>query len=314
MTGTIIGLDIGGTKSAVVEGGRDAEIYQRRGFTTPADRPFDVAAPFMEGEIDQVLAAAQAAGRSVEALSVSVGGPLDIQRGLLTTPEQLPNWHGAPLRDWLETRYGRPAYVEHDGNTGALAEYHFGAGQGARILVFLTFGTGLGAGIMIDGRVLYGVNDLAGEVGHIRIAPDGPSTHGKSGTWEGYASGVGLVYLARMRQPRRWAEPLATRTIVAAALDGDPDALALVREAGQWLGRGLAVLVDVLNPDRIVVGTLGVVLGDLVLEPARAAMRAEALAVSAAACAVVPAGLGARLQDVQALMGAIDRHPRGGLE
>ncbi len=306
MAGTIIGLDIGGTKSAVVEGAFDAQILQRRAFATPAGQPFEVAAARMEEEINQVLANAAA----VEAMSVSVGGPLDIQRGILTAPEHLPNWHGARLKDWLEGRYNLPAYIEHDGNTGALAEYHFGAGQGARILIFLTFGTGLGAGIMIDGRVLYGVTDLAGEVGHIRIAPDGPTSHNKSGSWEAYASGVGLVHLARMRQPRRWQEPLATRTIVSAALEGDPDALALVHEAGTWLGRGLAVLVDIFNPDRIVLGTLAVVLGDLILEPARAAMRVEALALSAAACQVVPAGLGARLQDVQALMGAIDRHPR----
>lgn len=311
MTSTIIGIDIGGTKSAVVEGTFDAQILQRRPFATPASQPFDAATAWMNAEIDQVLADARAAGRAPAALSVSVGGPLDIKRGILTAPEHLPNWHGADLKGWLEARYGLPAYIEHDGNSGALAEYHFGAGQGARILIFLTFGTGLGAGIMIDGKVLYGVTDLAGEVGHMRIAPDGPTSHNKSGSWEAYASGVGLVHLARMRQPRRWPEPLTTRAIVSAALEGDPDALALVREAGTWLGRGLAALVDILNPDRIVVGTLGVVLGDLILEPARAAMRAEALALSAAACQVLPAGLGARLQDVQALMGAIDRHPRG---
>ena len=310
MSGTIIGLDIGGTKSAAVEGTFDAHILQRRSFATAAGQPFEVAAAQMGQEIDRVLEAAHAAGRSVDAISVSVGGPLDIQRGILTAPEHLPNWHGAPLKGWLEERYNLPTYVEHDGNTGALAEYHFGAGQGARILVFLTFGTGLGAGIIIEGRLLYGVTDLAGEVGHIRIAPDGPISHNKSGSWEAYASGVGLKYLAQMRQPRRWQEPITTRMIVSAALEGDPDALALVREAGQWLGRGLAVLVDILNPDRIVMGTLAVVLGDLVLEPAREAMRAEALAISAAACEVLPAGLGARLQDVQALMGAIDRHPR----
>jgi glucokinase len=304
LSGTIIGLDIGGTKSAVVEGTFDAQILQRHPFTTPVDQPFDIARGRMAAEIDQVLEAS----RSAEVISVSVGGPLDIQRGVLTAPVHLPNWHGAPLKGWLEARYGLPTYVEHDGNSGALAEYHFGAGQGARVLIFLTFGTGLGAGIIIDGRLLYGVTDTAGEVGHIRIAPDGPISHGKSGSWEGFASGVGLVHLAHLRQPHRWQEPLTTRVIVSAALEGDPDALALVREAGQWLGRGLAMLVDILNPDRILVGTLGVVLGELLLEPARQSMQAEALPIAAAACQVLPAGLGERLQDVQALMAGIDRH------
>ena len=172
-------------------------------------------------------------------------------------------------------------------------------------MVFLTMGTGLGAGLILNGQIYHGASDMAGEVGHIRMADDGPVQYGKAGSWEGFSSGSGLVSLAHWMQPGRWPAELTTREMIRRALDGDPSAREVVAEAGRWFGRGLAVLVDVLNPDTIVVGTLGVVLGDLLLEPARQALQEEALPRAAAACRIVPAELGGRLGDVAALMAGI---------
>ena len=168
-------------------------------------------------------------------------------------------------------------FIEHDGNAGALAEWYFGAGQGTQNMIYLTAGTGLGAGIILNGRIYRGSTDTAGEIGHIRIAEDGPLEYGKAGSWEGYCSGSGLVKLAHLRQPQRWPKETTTRDLVALALAGDADAVRLVAEMGTWLGKGLAILVDILNPQAIVVGTLGVVLGELLLAPARAVIQQEAL-------------------------------------
>jgi len=172
-------------------------------------------------------------------------------------------------------------------------------------------GTGLGAGIILNGAIYHGATDAAGEVGHMRMADNGPEAYGKVGSWEAFASGAGIASLAHLRNPAAFAEGVATSEVVKRALAGEPEALAIVHEAGEWLGKGLALLVDVLNPEIIVIGTLGIVLGDLVLEPAREILRQEALPISARACRVVPAQLGAKLMDMGCLMAACDAY-RGG--
>lgn len=302
----LLGLDIGGTKTAFVLADTSGEIFCRVEIPTPAAEPFDSALQRIAETGQELLVECTLSGLNApEAVSVSVGGPLDIARGILYAPPHLAAWGEAHLKEALEVAFGLPVYVEHDGNAGALAEHRFGAGRGARNMIFLTMGTGLGAGLIINGKIYHGASDMAGEVGHMRVAEDGPLMYGKAGSWEGYSSGAGLVELAHMRQPGRWPADLTTRAIITAALEGEPDALAVIGEAGRWFGRGLAVLVDLLNPDRVVVGTLGMVLGDILLEPARAVVQAEALPRAAAACQIVPAELGSRLGDVAALMAAI---------
>lgn len=304
----LLGFDIGGTKTAAVLGTPAGEIFAREETPTLAAEPFDVAFQAMVALADRLLDI-----RNIHPLAVSaaVGGPLDIERGIIYAPPHLPNWVNAPLKGRLAEHYRLPVYIEHDGNAGALAEWYFGAGRGAQNMIYLTAGTGLGAGILLNGRIYRGSTDTAGEVGHIRIAEDGPLEYGKAGSLEGYCSGAGLAKLARMRQPRRWPEAVTSREIISQALKGDGDAIALVTEMGTWLGRGLAILVDLLNPQVIVVGTLGVVLGDLLLAPARAVLKKEALPVAAEACRVVPAELGDRLSSLSALIAAIDAMERG---
>ncbi len=308
---TILGLDIGGTKTAVVEGTTAGEILRRRVHPTEAHRPFDAVFPALVRRIEEVRAGAEREGRVIGALSVSVGGPLRIGDGVLIDPPHLPGWHGIPLRDRLRERFsGLPVYVEHDGNAGALAEFHFGVGRhraGLRHLIFLTFGTGLGAGLIVNGRVLHGATDTAGEVGHWRLAPDGPEGFGKAGSWEGFASGRGLVLLAARMYPDRWRPDTPIRAVVEAMLADDPAALAVAAEAGRWMGRGMALLVDAFNPEVIVLGSLAVALGERVLGPARLTLAEEALPQAVAACAVVPSALGPRIGDVAALMAALCR-------
>jgi glucokinase len=313
---TILGLDIGGTKTAVVEGDENAFIYQRRELPTEAAQPFDKTFPALADTIELTLAEAEWAGRVVRALSVSVGGPLQIEAGRLLNPPHLPGWHGVRLRRRLAERFHPlPVYVEHDGNAGALAEFRFGVGRGRpnlRHLIFLTFGTGLGAGIIVNGQVLHGATDTAGEVGHFRLAQCGPWGYGKAGSWEGFASGAGLVQLASFRYPERWTADAPIRSLVDAMLAGDPDALAVATEAGIWMGRGMALLIDAFNPEVIALGSLAVILGERVLGPARQAIAAEALPQAAAACELLPASLGTSIGDVAALMAALTRMEANG--
>ena len=303
---TIIGLDIGGSKCAVLEGTFDGQVLARAQFPTASDKGFDRVFATLCEAIEQRLAGSQRAGNRVVALSVSIGGPLDIERGIIYSPPNLPGWDAIPLKDLLQERFSLPAYVEHDGNAGALAEWRFGAGVGVQSLVFLTMGTGLGGGMILDGRLYRGASDMAGEVGHMRVAADGPCAYGKRGSWEGLCAGPAFAAWAARMFPDRWGQGVATPEVVRLAQAGDAEALAVVERVADYLGQGLAILVDLLNPEMIVVGSMGVRLGELLFEPARRAMRREALVGGCSVCRLVPAALGERLGDMAALCAAIE--------
>lgn len=306
MLDTIIGLDIGGTKFAVVEGDSEAQILSRRQEPTCAERGFEDTFTRLCAAVSSALAESAAAERRVRALSVSIGGPLDIARGIIYSPPNLPGWDAIPLRDLLINRFGLPVFVEHDGNAGAIAEWRFGAGRGAHNLIFLTMGTGLGGGFILNDHIYRGASDLAGEVGHMRIARTGPLAYGKRGAWEGYCAGPAFALLAQRLFPNRWDASVTTPEIVHLALAGDKQALAVVRRVAGYFGRGLAILADILNPEVIVVGSMAVRLGELLLEPTRQAMRRDALPGTYSACRVVPAELGERIGDVASLCAALE--------
>jgi glucokinase len=306
---TILGLDIGGTKTAIVEGTFNAQVLQRSEVPTEAARPFDDTFPALALLIEQTIARASQAGRKVTALSVSIGGPLRISAGILIDPPHLSGWHHVRLKDQLQARFpALPVFIEHDGNAGALAEFHFGVGRtrpNLEHLIFLTFGTGLGAGIIVNGKILHGASDTAGEVGHWRLAPDGPIGFGKAGSWEGFASGAGLVELAALMYPARWSRATPIRQLVDSMLADEPDSLHVAAVAGQWMGRGMALLIDAFNPQVIVLGSLAVALGERILAPARNILTQEALPQAVAACEILASPLGKGIGDIAALMAAI---------
>jgi glucokinase len=309
---SIIGLDVGGTKIACVEGTGNGQILQRQEIPTRAKQAFELTFPSMVNLVRERLAEATRCGRTVIALSVAIGGPLRIREGILIDPPHLPGWHHVNLKTRLAQAFPTlPIYIEHDGNAGALAEFRFGAGRtrrGLRHLVFLTFGTGLGAGFILNGQLLRGASDTAGEVGHWRLAADGPVGFGKSGSWEGFASGSGLVQLASRMFPERWRPDTEIRELVEAMLADDAEALRVAAASGRAMGAGLALLVDALNPQLIVLGSLAVVLGERILRSARAVVAAEVLPPALAACEIVPSALGLQIGDVASLMAALS-HP-----
>ncbi len=304
---TIIGLDIGGTKTAIVLGDSQGRVSQREVFATNTAAGFAATFDTLCCHVTRMLDRAHAAGGEPVGLSVAIGGPLEIARGVIHGPPNLPGWDAIPLKELLEDRFRLPAHVQHDGNAGALAEWYFGAARGCRNVVFLTLGTGLGAGLILNGALYTGTCDLAGEVGHLRMAETGPVGYGKAGSWEGLCSGAGIVKLAALRSPARWNGPgIELSQLANAARARDPEALALFNEVGRYLGRGLALLVDTLNPKVIVLGALAIRLGELILSPAWAELRREALPRGVATCRVVPAALGERLGDVASLCAVIN--------
>jgi glucokinase len=243
----------------------------------------------------------------VSAISVSIGGPLDVLQGVIKNPPNLPGWDAVPLKQLLSAEFGLPVCVEHDGNAGALAEFYFGAARGMTNVVFLTMGTGFGAGLILGGRIYRGSTDVAGEVGHIRIAEEGPDCYGKPGSLEGYASGTGIALLARSMFPDRWGGVVTTADLHEAYRSGLPEARKVLGTASRYIGRGFALVADLLNPQLIVVGGIGMRMFDSLIEPAIEVFRQEALSESFHACRVVPAQLGESIGDIASLCAALDQ-------
>ena len=308
----LVGIDIGGTKTAVVLAPEPTRILFREEFATEPNRGPEHAIEKIQGLID--IALSSRGGLGELRLGVSCGGPLDRRQGIIQSPPNLQSWVDVPIKQILEDRYSAPCFVENDANAGAVAEQRFGAGKGCENLVFLTMGTGFGAGLVLNGGLYRGASEMAGEVGHVRLSEDGPRAYGKSGSVEGWMSGSGmaqhgaemvrsavasgeptaLAHIAAMR-------PLTARDIGQAANEGDAVARRIVEYTGAKLGHALAILVDILNPERIVIGGLALRLGAMLFNPALAVMNSEALEQSTRACQVVPAQLGERIGDVSAL-------------
>jgi len=298
-------VDIGGTKTAVAVGFDDGRIVDRNEFPT-ADPDRTVGAILQR-------ARPLVAQYDVCAVGISCGGPLSSRLGLVLGPPNLPGWDRVPIVEHLSQSVSRPTFLENDANAGALAEWIYGAARGCDNVIFLTCGTGLGAGLILDGRLYRGKQDLAGEVGHLRMEDDGPVGYFKAGSLEGFASGGGMAQLARrmLAQPHERssldaipAEHLTARDVGTAALAHDPLALRIVKAAGTYLGRGIAVLMDVLNPECIVLGSMAVRLGELLMEPVRQEVRREALEPAWRNCRIVPAQLADQIGDVAALCAA----------
>ncbi len=300
----ILGLDIGGTKTAVVVGTSHGDVLSRVEFQIRGDLPFEKQLEILCDSISRTLGETDL---RPAAISVSIGGPLDVLEGIIKSPPNLPGWVNIPLKSLLSKRFKLPVYVEHDGNAGALAEYFFGAGRGSKSIVFLTLGTGFGAGIILDGRLYRGRSFVAGEIGHIRIAEDGPDCYGKRGSLEGYCSGNGISKLAALMFPERWSAPLSTRELAELARTGDDQAMKVFETSGRYLGRAFAMLADMLNPEKIVLGALGFRLGPLILEPAMEVFRKEALREAVDVCEIVRAQLGEKIGDIASLCAAIDQ-------
>jgi glucokinase len=310
----IVGVDIGGTKSAVVLARKDGEILRRRGEATlPEERTPRETLHRLADFARALMQEANLTRQDMIGVGASCGGPLDSAKGIVYAPPNLPGWEAVPVRQILEEELQMPVRVENDANATALAEWQFGAGKGTRNLVFMTMGTGIGAGLILDGRLFRGANDLAGEVGHQTIMMNGPLCKcGKRGCLEALASGPAIARIAQEsmmygRHKRVLAlaggKPagITAQHVVEAAKEGDPFALRVLNEVGTYMGVGIANLIQILNPERVVLGTIAVHAGDLVLEPIRKAVAEYAWERSCSVCEIVPAALGDRAQDLAAI-------------
>ena len=314
-----IGVDIGGTKCAVVRGNEEGCVTAKIRFSTTT--PAETQAAIYEA-VDQLIAEGISLGENPIAIGVSCGSPMDSKRGIIQEPPNLLGWVDVPITDELTRRSGLPAFLCNDANACALAEWRFGAGRGTRNMVFCTFGTGFGAGLILDGKLYAGTNDNGGEIGHVRLDREGPMGYYKIGSVEGFCSGGGLRQLGQSYALRALKEgktpsfcpteddlDSVTALSLANAAHADPPdetALAVWDECGRRLGYAMAILIDLLNPERIVLGSIYARSADLLVAAMNRVLQEECLAPNLSVCEILPAELTETVGDIAALTVAIE--------
>jgi len=293
----ILGLDIGGTKCVVVLGDEKLKIIDRLQFPTLVHRGWKTILKQLFETIDEIIRRNRLKPRFIRKAGISCGGPLDSRKGLILSPPNLPGWKKVPIVHLLKTKLKCPVRLENDANACAVAEWKFGAGRGCRDLVFLTFGTGLGAGLILNGRLYRGASDMAGEAGHIRLAPEGPVGYGKKGSFEGFCSGGGITRMAKTVTGRA----MTAKEVCESATRGDKTARRVLQTSGNYLGVGLSILLDLLNPERIILGGIYSRNRKLFNPAAFTVICREALAQTRSVCRIVPSGLGEKIGDISSL-------------
>ena len=312
----IAGIDIGGTKCAVsfikTEGDNVVFLYKEKR-ATDTEQPQKMVDSFVE-EIKEQLRKHK--DWELASVGISCGGPLDEEKGMILSPPNLPKWDRVDLFTPLKAAFGNiPIMLQNDANACALAEWQLGAGKGCKNMVFLTFGTGLGAGLILNGELYSGTNGMAGEVGHIRLEEEGPVGYGKEGSFEGFCSGGGIAGLGRIYaeralergespvfcKDRESMDKITAKEIGEAAERGDALSLEIFHKVAQELGKGLSILVDILKNEKIIIGSIYLRQRALLEAGMMEVLQKEALRQAREAVQILPAGLGEKLGDYAAV-------------
>ena len=309
----ILGVDLGGTKIAAALATTQGEIVARGRRPTPAQAGPDAVINSVCATINEVLSAKELQPSRLSGIGIAAAGIIDSANGKVIFSPNLPGWHEVPLREAIEQRFGIPAYLGNDANLAALGEWHFGVGEKMTNLIYVTVSTGIGGGIIADGKLYTGACGAAGEIGHMTIDVNGPRCRcGNIGCWETLASGTALAREAvkRITEGARTSiielvggdvSKIDANIVGLTAKQGDELAQELVSRLGYYFGVGLANLVNIFNPELILVGGGVAKMGDLLLQPAIKVVKERAFSTSANAVEIKPATLG----DDSGILGAV---------
>ena len=298
----VLGLDIGGTKLAAGVVDDSGRVHSFLVTPSEADRGPDEMLPRL---FELGRRAVEQSGLAIEAVGIGCGGPLDAAKGLLLSPPHLPGWRDVPVTALAEQAFGRPATLENDATAAAAAEHRYGAGVGVRSMIYLTLSTGVGGGIVVDGRLYRGAVGNGGELGHVTVDWHGRECRGcgRRGCLEAYVSGTSIA-----ERSREAGLPYATaEEVAAAARAGDPPAVAVWDETVEALACGLTSIVNLFEPELVVVGGGVARAGEQLLGPARTWVLEHAMGPAAGAVDIVQAALGDQVGVVGAAAIVYDR-------
>jgi glucokinase len=276
----ILGIDLGGSKILAALVDPQGRIVAGHEIVTPATKGREVVIQCIVDSAHAVLEQAHVTMSEISVVGIGAAGISNPEAGILFTSPNLPGWRNVLLRDIIQDRLGQKTFLINDANAAALGEFYFGAARDALSFIYVTISTGIGGGIVIDGKIYTGAIGVAGEVGHMTIDDNGPPCKcGNRGCWETLASGTALIREAKLRISRRVKtsmleyaegniENVTPQVIHRAAEKGDKLAKELIAQTGYYVGLGLASLINIFNPELIVVGGGLSNIGDMLLEPA----------------------------------------------
>jgi glucokinase len=313
----LLGFDIGGTKCAVIFGKADdnesIQIIDKE--VTATDKPVYEMIELLFVMAEAMLKKHSLTSGNLQGIGISCGGPLSSKKGIVLSPPNLPGWDNIPIVELTNSRFKKNVLLQNDANAGAIAEWKYGAGRGYENLIFLTFGTGMGAGLILNGKLYSGTSDLAGEVGHIRLAEMGPVGFGKAGSFEGFCSGGGIAQIAQIkaRQKLQMGEQtsfcrsydelttITAKTVAEAAYKKDAVAIDVYKTCATFLGKGLAILIDIINPEIIILGSIYGRAKSLIEPYMRKTLEEETISDAYRDCVIVSPGLSENIGDMAAL-------------
>jgi len=295
----VLAIDIGGTKLAAGIVDTEGRILARGEIPTLAKEGLEPVLGRIVGLGRDLLSRPEVADIRVHRIGVGCAGPVDLKAGLVFNPPNLPGWTRVPLTDHIQRALGLPTVLENDANAAGLGEFRYGAGRGARSMVYMTVSTGIGGGIILDGKIWHGLKDAAGEVGHMTVCPEGPLCGcGNRGCLEAMSSGTSIARRARemlaagkQTELRLVAKPTSS-DVVRLAKKGDSVASEIWDQAVRYLGIGVAAVITILAPERIVIGGGVTRAGDFLFEPLREHVRQRVKLVPVESVPILPATLG----------------------
>ena len=292
----VIGIDLGGSKIALGLLSPDHQIVSRRRIDTLADAGVDVVTARIAAQVDS-LKRDLPRGETITGVGIGAPGPVDHVSGRLHTLVNLPGLSNTPFRAKLRAKLNLPVQLDHDAKAAALGEFHYGAGRGRDSMIYIVIGTGVGAAIIYERRLIYGESNSAGESGHMTVDPNGRLCHcGSRGCLETYASGPALARQYAAIQ----GDTISGAEVTRRALAGDADALRVLREAGRALGIAIASMAMTINIEQFVIGGGVARAGELLLVPARESLKGYSFAEVAAKIKIRASSLG----EDAALLGA----------
>jgi glucokinase len=314
----VFGIDVGGTNLRVALGSESGEIMDRQHRDTRPEAGSDEGIRTLAAMMAELASAHDLTMSDVGSAGVGVPGPTDPAKGVLFDPPHLPGWHNVPLARLLEEATGIPTHLENDAQLAAYGEFHRGAGRGSRHLVFVTISTGIGGGIIIDRKLYSGAGGTAGEVGHVMVDPDGPlCSCGRRGHLEALASGTSLARIAAERiaageeSSMAALEKITAHDIGHAADAGDGLALSILQDAGWLLGRSFGGLLNILDPEVLVLGGGVIQIGPRLLDHLYAGIKEQAFESTYSHVRITTAELGQDAGLIGALEWARDHLPDG---
>jgi len=320
----LIGIDIGGTKISCCIGNEKGKILASHRILTQPLGGAKKGVKALFAQVHQLLKEAKVSLKEIKAIGLSSPGPIDYKAGKMLTPPNLKGWENTKLASLFQKEFKKPVFMNNDANAAAIAEYEFGKSKGTPNLIYLTLSTGMGAGIFINGKLLQGASDTAGEVGHYVLDGNGPICPcGLRGCFEVYCGGANLAKLIReeikhekvctqiLKEAGGEIEKIEVTHLIKAVKKKDPFALSIWEDFIEKLAQGIGIMLMCYNPEALILGTIAIHAQDLLLVPLRKALPNYAWKEPLACCRISCSTLGDKSSELSALALAISGLKKG---